>query len=112
VTVEEKTESAFDASEVSDDDRLWAALAWIPITPLWPIVAIIMLVIEEKKDRPFIRYHSILALATGVVGIVLSVFCIGILVWLAMFYFAFKAYQGEQVRIPVLTDFAEGQGWV
>ena len=110
--MEENTKSTVDSAEVSDDDRLWAALAWIPLSPLWPIIAIIMLLIEDKKDRPFIRYNAILALATGVVGIVLSVFCVGILILLAMFYFAFKAYQGEKVRIPVLTDFAENQGWV
>jgi uncharacterized membrane protein len=97
---------------VSDDDRLWAALSWIPISPLWPIVAIILLLIEDKRDRPFIKYHAVLSLLTGVVGIVLSVFCVGIIIILAMFYFAIKAYQGEEVRIPVLTDFAKNQGWV
>jgi uncharacterized membrane protein len=110
--MEENTKSTVDSAEVSDDDRLWAALAWIPISPLWPIIAIILLLIEDKKERPFIRYNAVLALATGVVGIVLSVFCVGILILLAMFYFAFKAYQGEKVHIPVLTDFAENQGWV
>jgi uncharacterized membrane protein len=97
---------------VSDDDRLWAALSWIPISPFWPIVAIILLLIEDKRDRPFIKYHAVLSLLTGVVGIVLSVFCVGIIIILAMFYFAIKAYQGEEVRIPVLTDFAKNQGWV
>jgi uncharacterized membrane protein len=29
-----------------------------------------------------------------------------------MFYYAYKAYEGEEVRIPYLTDFAENQGWV
>jgi uncharacterized membrane protein len=99
-------------AEVTDDDRLWAALAWIPISPLWPIVAIILLLVEDKRDRPFIKYHVVLSLLTGLVGIVLSFLCVGIIILLAMFYFAFKAYQGEVVRIPVLTDFAENQGWV
>jgi uncharacterized membrane protein len=67
---------------------------------------------EDKKDRPFIKYHAILALITGIVGIVLSFLCVGIIIILAMFYFAYKAYQGEEVRIPVLSDFAENQGWV
>jgi len=97
---------------ISDDDRLWAALSWIPISPLWPIVAIILLLIEDKRERPFIKYHVVLSLITGVVGILLSVFCVGIIIILAMFYFAIKAYQGERVRIPVLTDFAENHGWV
>ncbi len=100
------------AADVTDDDRLWAALAWIPISPLWPIVAIILLLVEDKRDRPFIKYHVVLSLLTGLVGIVLSFLCVGIIILLAMFYFAFKAYQGEVVRIPVLTDFAKNQGWV
>lgn len=98
--------------DISDDDRLWAALSWIPISPLWPIVAVILLLIEEKRERPFIKYHAVLSLLTGIAGILLSVFCVGIIIILAMFYFAIKAYQGEEVRIPLLTELAENQGWV
>jgi uncharacterized membrane protein len=112
VTVEENSKSTVDSAEISDDDRLWAALSWIPLTPLWPIIAIIMLLIEGKKERQFIRYHAILSLLTGLVGTLLLFLCVGFLVYLVMFYFAFKAYQGEKVRIPVLTDLAENQGWV
>ena len=104
--------SAFGETEVTSDDRLWAALSWIPISPLWPIIAIILLLVEDKRKRPFIKYHAILSLVTGVVGVVLSFLCVGIIIILAMFYFAYKAYQGEMVRIPYLTDFAENQGWV
>ena len=100
------------SNEVSDDDRLWAALAWIPISPLWPIIAIILLLMPEKQERPFIKYHAILALITGVVGILLSFLCVGVIILLAMFYYAFKAYQGERVNIPLLTEFIENQGWV
>ena len=32
-----------DVDEVTDDDRLWATLAWIPI--IWPIIAVIVLFI-------------------------------------------------------------------
>lgn len=99
-----------DVAEVSDDDKLWAALAWLPV--IWPIIAVIVLLIEEKKNRPFIRYHAILSLITGVVALILSTFCVGIFVWLAMFYFAYKAYLGEMVEVWVLTDFARNQGWV
>lgn len=97
---------------ISDDDRLWAALAWIPISPLWPIIAIVLLVVEDKRDRPFIKYHAVLSLITGIVGILLSFLCIGVIILLAMFYYAVKAYQGEKVKIPVLTEFAESQGWI
>lgn len=99
-------------TDVSDEDRLWAALAWIPISPIWPIVAIILLVVDDKRERPYIKYHAVLSLITGLVGIVLSFLCIGVIIWLLMFYFAIKAYQGERVQIPILTEFAENQGWV
>ena len=100
------------SADISEDDRLWAALAWIPISPLWPIIAIILLLMPEKSERPFIKYHAVLALITGVVGILLSFLCVGVIILLAMFYYAFKAYQGERVNIPVLSDLAEKQGWV
>jgi uncharacterized membrane protein len=112
VTVEQNSKSTVDSAEISDDDRLWAALSWIPLTPLWPIIAIIMLLIEGKKERQFIRYHAILSLLTGLVGTLLLFLCVGFLVYLVMLFFAFKAYQGEKVRIPLLTDLAENQGWV
>ena len=50
--------------DLTSDDRLWAALSWIPVSPLWPIFAIIALLLEDKKDRPFIRYNAILSIAT------------------------------------------------
>ena len=99
------------SAEATDDDRLWAALAWIPISPLWPIIAIILLLVPEKQERPFIRYHAILALITGLVGILLSFLCVGVIILLAMFYYAFRAYQGEWVTVPWVTDFVKNQGW-
>lgn len=100
--------------ETTQDDRLWAALAWIPISPLWPIFAIVALLLEDKKDRPFIRYHAIISLATGVVLIPLSVITCGCaaLIYVVFFYWAYLAYQGRLVEIPVITDFAKNQGWL
>ena len=100
-------ETVYDP-DITQDDRLWAALTWIPITPLWPIFAIIALLLEDKKDRPFIRYHAVLSLATGLVLIPLSVITCGCaaLVYLVFFYWAYLAYKGQTVEIPLLTDFA------
>jgi len=101
--------------EVTDDDKLWALLSWL----FWPI-AIIVLLLEDKKQRPFIKYHAIQALAVGVIGYVisgvLSVIGVGCVLWLAVLiyqiYVAIKAYKGEWVTIPVITDFCKNQGWV
>jgi uncharacterized membrane protein len=107
------TESVIDY-QITQDDRLWAALSWIPISPLWPVFAIVALVLEEKKDRQFIRYHAVLSLATGVILIPLSIVTCGCaaLVYIVFFYWAYLAYQGKTVEIPFLTDFARNQGWI
>lgn len=101
--------------EVTNDDRLWAALAYV-FTPLIPIILLLM---EEKKSRPFIRSHNAQALAWGVVFYVIvtitSAFLIGLCIWpvglIVQLYWAYQAYQGKAVTIPVLSDFVKNQGW-
>jgi len=92
--------------QVTDDDRLWAALAWIPVSPLYPLVALLLLLLEEKKDRPFIRHNAVLALVTGIVLIPVTVFTFGLgaLGYLAFFWWAYEAYQGKEVRVPLVSD--------
>ena len=55
---EEMVGTPLEAEEITDDDKLWALLSWL----FWPI-AIIVLLLEDKKQRPFIKYHAIQALA-------------------------------------------------
>jgi uncharacterized membrane protein len=93
---------------ISDDDRLWALLGYI-----LPIIALIALLIEEKKDRPFIRYNAIHSLMLAVITIILSVTaCLWVLPWIYSLYLGVKAYQNEWVVVPFLTDFAKNQGWL
>ncbi len=108
------TNEAVVSPETTPDDRLWAALSWIPIMPLWPIFAIVALVMDDKKDRAFIRYNAVLSLATGVILMPLSIITCGCaaLIYLVFFYWAYVAYQGETVEIPFVSDFARKQGWV
>lgn len=93
--------------EVSSDDRLWAALAYV----FSPLVPIILMLWEDKKNRPFIRAHNVQALILGVISILTSAFCLGILVWFYQLFLAYKAYQGETVNVPVITDLVKNQGW-
>ncbi len=103
------------SNTVTSDDKLWAALSWV-FTPLAPII---MLLLEDKKNRPFIRSNSVQALAWAVamfvLGSILTVTVIGAclvpFLWIPQLYFAFKSYQGEEVNIPVVTDFVKKQGW-
>ncbi|MGB9777299.1 MAG: DUF4870 domain-containing protein [Anaerolineae bacterium] len=101
--------------EVTQDDKLWALLSWL----IW-IVALIALLMEDKKSRPFIRYNAVQSLALVVVGWVLSgvlavigVGCIIGVAWLVyVIILAIQSYQGKWVTIPFLTDFCKKQGWI
>src|SRR5574337_709652 len=69
------------SADATSDDKLWALLAYI----LTPIVPIILLLLQDKKDRPFIKAHNAQALAWGVVFYVIvtitSFFLIGLCIW-------------------------------
>jgi uncharacterized protein len=54
--------------DVTDDDKLWALLSWI----FAPIVPIIVLLLEDKKTRPFIKYNAIQALILSVAGVTIQ----------------------------------------
>ena len=103
------------SGDITSDDKLWAALAYV----FTPVIPIIILLIADKKDRPFIKAHNMQALVWGVVlyiiGFVLSFIVVGCLVWLVGFilqlYWAYQAYQGKMVTIPILSDFVKKQGW-
>jgi len=101
---------------ITDDDKLWALLSWI----FSPIVPIIVLLLEDKKVRPFIKYNAIQALVVSVVGYaisaVLSAVVIGCFTGLALLvyviYLAIQSYQGNWITVPVVTDFCVNQGWI
>jgi uncharacterized membrane protein len=99
---------------VTDDDKLWAALAYV-FTPLIPIILMLM---EDKKARPYIKAHNMQALVWGVLNVIVSVtispFLCGIpsmAMWLVALYWGWQAYQGQEITIPVITDMVKNQGW-
>jgi uncharacterized protein len=93
--------------EVTQDDKLWGALSWF-----W-IIAIIVLLMDDKKNRPFIKYNAVLGLSLAVVSAVASVtVCLGIAGIIYAIVLAFQAYQGKWVTVPFLSDFVKKQGWV
>ena len=94
-------------SEITSDDKLWALLAYV----LSPLVPIIILVMEDKKNRPFLKAHNAQALILGIIMVITSTFCIGILVWFYMIYLGVQAYNGKLVEVPVITNLCKGQGW-
>lgn len=110
--------SSFDPSgtEVTSDDRLWAFLAYL----LSPIIPVIILLMEDKKDRPYLKAHTMQALILGLLNVAIGAIigwtiifsCVPLIIWLVMVYWGIQAYQGKYVTIPVITDFVNNQGWV
>ncbi len=102
-------------SDITSDDKLWAALGY----PIF-VIALIMLFVEGKKDRPFIRFHAIQALALNVVlWVLILIISITVILaicdpvlWLLMIWPAVLAYQGKYFEVPVLTKFLRGQHWI
>ncbi len=102
--------------EITSDDKLWALLSYI----LTPLVPIIVLLLEEKKNRPFIKFHAMQALVLGIVLLVVNIIlsfviiglCTSVLTLVLLIYYGIKAYQGEYIEIPVVTNFVKNQGWV
>jgi uncharacterized membrane protein len=101
--------------EITSDDKLWALLAYL----FSPIVPIILMLMEDKKNRPFIKAHNMQALILGIINVVIAMvigwliipLCVNLALSIYLIYCAIKAYQGELINIPVLTDFVKNQGW-
>lgn len=101
------------SNEVTSDDRLWAALAYF----FSPFVPILLLFLEDKKNRPFIKAHNMQALIAGIALMVvttivgpLTLGC-GFVLWFIMLLPAYKAFNGQMVEIPVISNFVRQQGW-
>ncbi|MDX9833396.1 MAG: hypothetical protein RBU35_24230 [Anaerolineae bacterium] len=101
------------ATDVTSNDKLWAALSWLPPTPLWPLMAVLALLLDETKDRPFVRYNAVLSLVTGAALIPISIVTLGCgaLLYLVFFYWAYQAFMGQEVKVPFLSDWVKRQGW-
>lgn len=103
------------SADISSDDKLWTLLAYI----LTPIVPIIIMLMDDKKNRPFIKAHNAQALVVGVVNIILGIVlgwtlvlaCVPLIVWFACIYWGIQAYGGKYVEIPVISNWVKNQGW-
>ena len=109
--IEEPLEEIF-SYDISSDDKLWAALSY-PIA----FVGIMALLMEDKKERPFIRFHAVQSIVLNIILLVLIILlsiptlgCVSLL-WLITLWPAYDAYQGRYTRIPVITNFILKQGW-
>lgn len=104
------------SSEVPGDDRLWVLLCFI----LAPLLPLITLFLEEKKNRPFVKAHTIPTLVLGigesilimVLSLIPIVGCIAPLIYIANIVWGLKANKGEVVEIPFVSNFVKSQGWM
>src|SRR4030042_6153056 len=101
------------SGDITSDDKLWVLLIYV----LSPLLPVIIFLLEDKKNRPFIKAHNVQALIWGllnlIVGTLLSTFLCGLptlIMWVVAIYWGIKGYQGEYVTIPVITDFVKNQG--
>ncbi|MBI5294438.1 MAG: hypothetical protein HY869_03100 [Chloroflexi bacterium] len=93
---------------LTSDDKLWAALGYV-----FPIIAIVVLFMEDKKARPYIKFNAVQSLVATVALTIISTvtFGCGTILFLVMFWWAYQAYQGQDVKIPMISDFIKNQGW-
>ncbi len=122
---EEMGMGTMPGGEITDQDKLWAALSYI----FAPLIGIIVLLMEENKNRPFQKYHAVqsiaLAIVLWVLIVILSVVlvavtffvgglggCCPVLLWVLPLYYAYQSYQGVWIEVPWLTEFLKGQGWI
>ena len=106
-------------SAAASDNKLWALLSYV----LSPVVPVIILLMQEKKNEPDLKPHAMQALVAGVAIIVITMIlgvipvigCLSPIValagWIAMIYWGFQAYNGKPVTIPVVTNLVKSQGW-
>ena len=133
VSVEEKpveVTKPVEAPKASSggDDNIFGALCYI-ITVLVPL----FILFTEKKSNKFLAFHAYQGLILAVIWVVvffgfgavttvLSVVTYGLgsllgcfmlplsgVVFLAHLFLAYKAYQGESYKLPVIGEFAEKQ---
>ena len=125
------------APEVSGDDTLLAALAWLTMVIFQvPVLSVILLLIEPNRSRPFQRYHAVASIAFWCVAVIYETvvgFAVGMLTLLTLGIFAlcmiclwvifivphiialvyaFQALTGKTPEIPVITKLARDQRWI
>jgi uncharacterized membrane protein len=106
--------SQFTEDVTSDDDKLWGALSYAPFIGFF--IALFILLTEEKKARPFLKFHAVQAItyfsAVTISMLIIIGLCVSPLLFIYQCYLCYKAYQGELTVIPMITDFIKNQKWI
>lgn len=102
-------------SGVSSEDRLWVLLDFL-LTPLLPLITLFL---DDKKNKEFIKYHNVPTLILGIAeAVVLTILafipvinCFSPLIYIINIIYGIKAYKGVNTDIPVITKFSQDQKW-
>ena len=115
--------------EITQNDKLLAALAYI----FPPLVSLLILLMDEYKNRPFPCYHAwnaigfavaiflyeivatVIFTCGSIVTIGIGAACLWVLFflpWILAIYYAYQAYQGKYFEIQVITQMMRQQGWM
>ncbi|MBN1618603.1 hypothetical protein JW887_04680 [Candidatus Dojkabacteria bacterium] len=103
---EKKTET--NQTKKGMDPKVAGLLAWL----FCPISSLIFMLIEDMKQDKTIQHHAKQSLWYGIINIaamaIIWVPCIGWLIGVAFLVgrliFAFQAYSGKEVKVPVIGD--------
>ncbi|MEN6434232.1 MAG: hypothetical protein ABFD14_04435 [Anaerolineaceae bacterium] len=99
-------------TDVTDDDKMMALLSYI--FPL--IVPLIILLSDNRKNRPVQRLHGVQSLTLTVISVIVSITVIGAclspVIYIWGIVVGVNAYQGKQMDIPFVSNFVKKQGWV
>jgi uncharacterized membrane protein len=119
-------------SAPSDNDRLLAGLSYVSQIVIPAVFPVILLVSNETKNSPFMRFHAIQSLgvlvasivyylaATVVYALVSAVLpLLACILWLLFFvpavaglYCGYEAFRGKYLELPWLTQFMRDNHWL
>ena len=96
------------SSDITQDDKLWAMLSY-----LIPVIAVVVLFMEDKKNRPYVKFSAVQSIVvTVLISIIATVtFGCGAILVFAQLYWAYQAYQGQDIKVPFVSDFIRNQRW-
>ncbi|MCL5016651.1 MAG: hypothetical protein M1441_00730 [Candidatus Parvarchaeota archaeon] len=75
----------------------------------------IIVFVTKGQDDKRMKFHSLQAIFLGIIAIVLEFVLffipslgsvLAFLIWLYGMYIAVKAYEGEDIKVPVIADYA------
>jgi uncharacterized membrane protein len=119
-------------SATTENERLLSGLSYVSQIILPAVFPVVLLLSEDTRRNPFMRYHAVqslgllvatilfylaAAVAYAVVAAIAPVLLC--LLWMvvfvpaaAMLYYGYKAFRGEYVEVPYLTAFMRSNGWL